>query len=132
MSDKIKNILQMLLDLTVGELSDLLKEFSTHMGVSVQEMFAVGSAPSNDSSNDQEVDDKPATYKIIIKSLGTATKMSLIKRLRVLFPDLSVMEAKQKSEALPLIVKTNLPASEKDILMKELTEEGYEVVSEKE
>ena len=108
-------------NMTVLELSELVKELEDKFGVSAAAPMAVAAAPAAAA----EVAEEKTEFDVILKSSG-ANKINVIKVVRTL-TSLGLKEAKDLVDGAPSAVKTAVSKAEADEAMKQLVEAGAEV-----
>jgi len=97
-SGKFKELIKSIENLSVLELSELVKELETRFGVSAVAPVAVV-ATGGSATGDVEVEEK-SSYDVILAVAGDK-KIQVIKAVRELKPDLGLKEAKDLVEAAP-------------------------------
>lgn len=108
-------------NMTVLELSELVKELEDKFGVSAAAPVAVAATPAAAA----EVAEEKTEFDVILKSSG-ANKINVIKVVRTL-TSLGLKEAKDLVDGAPSAVKTAVSKAEADEAMKQLVEAGAEV-----
>ncbi len=114
-------------EMTVAELSDLVKALEEEFGVSAAAPVAVAGAPANGGAAAEE-EEEQTEFKVVLKSFG-AKKIDVIKVVRSI-TGLGLKEAKdlvEKAGTPEGVVKENLPKAEAEELKKQLEEAGAEV-----
>lgn len=89
--------------MSVLELSDLVKALEEEFGVSAAAPIAVAAAPSNGAGAAAEVEEEKTEFTVVLKEIG-ANKIAVIKAVRELTP-LGLKEAKDLVEGAPSHVK---------------------------
>lgn len=88
-------------DMSVLELSELVKALEERFGVSAQTMAAVSPAPTGAGASDaEEPKEEQTVFNVVIASAG-ANKIAVIKALRELVPTLGLKEAKDLVDGAP-------------------------------
>ncbi|MBU3978099.1 50S ribosomal protein L7/L12 [Patescibacteria group bacterium] len=87
-------------EMSVLELSDLVKTLEEKFGVSAQTMLAAA-APSTDAASDAEAPKEEQTVFNVVLTGGGANKIAVIKVLRELVPTLTLVDAKGKVDTAP-------------------------------
>ena len=121
MSDKIQTIIDTVKELSVIELSDLVKAFEEEFGVSAAAPVAVaaaGAAPAAAAEEQTEFD-------VILSAVG-GNKIAVIKVVREI-TGLGLKEAKEVVDNAPKAVKEKLEKAEADEIKKKLEEAGASV-----
>ncbi len=100
-------------EMSVLELSDLVKALEEKFGVSAQAMQAPASAGSAAASDAGEPKVEQTVFNVVIANSG-ANKIQVIKALRELVPTLGLKEAKDLVDAAPkeVITQVNKKAAE--------------------
>lgn len=91
-------------EMSVLELSELVKALEEKFGVSAQ-TFAAAPASNAASAADEEPKEEQTVFNVVVASSG-ANKISVIKALRELVPTLGLKEAKDLVDAAPKEVMT--------------------------
>jgi large subunit ribosomal protein L7/L12 len=110
-------------NMTVLELSVLVKELEEKFGVSAaapMAMAAVGGAPAAAEAVEEQTE-----FDVILKACG-ANKIGVIKVVRAL-TSLGLKEAKDLVDGAPQPVKTAVSKEEAEVAKKQLVEAGAEV-----
>lgn len=121
MSDKIQTIIDTVKELSVIELSDLVKAFEEEFGVSAAAPVAVaaaGAAPAAAAEEQTEFD-------VILSAVG-GNKIAVIKVVREI-TGLGLKEAKEVVDNAPKAVKEKVEKAEADEIKKKLEEAGASV-----
>ena len=115
-------ILKAVEDMTVLELSDLVKALEEKFGVSAAPVAVAGPAASaGDSSG--EVKEEQTVFNVVLTEAG-ANKIGAIKAVRELVPTLGLTEAKTLVESAPKEVLTGLSKSAAEEAKKKLETAG--------
>ncbi len=121
MSDKIQTIIDTVKELSVIELSDLVKAFEEEFGVSAAAPVAVaaaGAAPAAAAEEQTEFD-------VILSAVG-GNKIAVIRVVREI-TGLGLKEAKEVVDNAPKAVKEKVEKAEADEIKKKLEEAGASV-----
>jgi len=110
-------------NMTVLELSLLVKELEEKFGVSAAAPVAVAAVAG--PAGAAEVAEEQTEFDVILKSCG-ANKIAVIKVVRAL-TGLGLKEAKDVVDGAPQPVKTAVPKEEAEEAKKQLVEAGAEV-----
>lgn len=108
-------------NMTVLELSELVKELEDKFGVSAAAPVAVAAA----APVAVEAAEEKTEFDVILKSAG-ANKINVIKVVRTL-TSLGLKEAKDVVDGAPAPVKTGISKAEAEEAQKQLVEAGAEV-----
>ncbi len=95
MSDKLQKIVDSVSELSVLEIADLVKALEEKFGVTAAVQTVAASSSEAGSGEPKE---EQTSFNVIITSAG-ANKISVIKALREINPNLGLKEAKDLSEA---------------------------------
>ena len=109
-------------NMTVLELSELVKELEEKFGVSAAAPVAVAAAGPAASAEPVE---EQTEFDVILKACG-ANKINVIKVVRAL-TSLGLKEAKDAVDAAPGPIKTGVSKQEAEDAKKQLIEAGAEV-----
>jgi large subunit ribosomal protein L7/L12 len=119
-------LMQAIEEMSVLELSDLVKALEEKFGVSAQATMvaaapaAGGAAPAGEAAEEQTV------FNVIIASSG-AQKIAVIKALRELVPTLGLKEAKDLVDAAPKEVMNQVNKKTAEEAKEKLTAAGATV-----
>lgn len=122
MSEKLDAIVNSVAELSVLELSELVKALEDKFGVSAAMPMAMAAMPVAAA---EAVDEGPTSYDVILKDHGSA-KIGVIKLVKDL-AGLGLKEAKALVDALPAAVKQGLDEGEAKKLKEALEEAGATV-----
>jgi large subunit ribosomal protein L7/L12 len=109
-------------EMTVLELSDLVKALEEKFGVSAAPVAVAGGAPAA-SADAGEPKEEQTVFNVVLTEIG-ATKISVIKVVRELVPTLGLQEAKTLVESAPKEVLTGLAKSAAEEAKKKLEGAG--------
>lgn len=118
MDDMISQIEQM----SVLELSQLVKALEERFGVTAAAPMAVAAAPSAGGGAAVEAEEEKTEFDVILTEIGP-NKVQVIKAVREL-TSLGLKEAKDVVEAAPKAVKEAVPKDEAEAAKKKLEEAG--------
>lgn len=122
-SEKFKDLIKQIEDLSVLELSELVKELEDRFGVSASAPMAVatsGSVPAEENEEEEKTE-----FNVTLKSAGTQ-KINVIKAVREI-TTLGLKDAKDLVDAAPKEIKSNVKKEEAEQIKKKLEEVGAEV-----
>ena len=119
-SEKITKFIEDVKNLSVIELSELVKALETEFGVSAA---AVAGAPA--AAAVAAVEEEQTEFTVILKSAGAA-KIAVIKVVREI-TGLGLKEAKDLVDGAPKSVKENVSKEDADAAAAKLKEAGAEV-----
>ena len=108
-----EEILDSISNMTVLELSELLKDFEERFGVTAAAPVAVAAGPAGGAPADAAVEEEKDEFDVILEAAG-GQKIEVIKEVRSL-TSLGLKEAKELVDSAPKAVleKVNKEASEK-------------------
>lgn len=121
-SGKFKDLIKEIEDLSVKDLADLVKELEDRFGVSAVAPVAVGASAGSTTV----VEEEKSEYTIMLSDAGVQ-KISVIKAVREIRPDLGLKEAKDLVDSAPKEVKTNVPTQEANVAKAKLEAAGAKV-----
>jgi len=118
---KIQTIIDTVKELSVIELSELVKAFEEEFGVSAAAPVAVAAAPGAGAAAAEE----QTEFDVILASAG-ANKIAVIKVVREV-TGLGLKEAKEVVDGAPKPVKEKIEKAEAEEIKKKLEEAGASV-----
>ena len=121
-SEKVAKFVEEVKELTVLELSELVKALEEEFGVSAAAPVAVmagGAAPAAAAAEEK------TEFEVVLKSAG-ANKLAVVKAVKELL-GLGLKEAKDLVDGAPKTLKENASKEESENLKAKLTEAGAEV-----
>jgi len=121
MSVTKEEVIKFIENMTVLELSVMVKELEEKFGVSAAAPAAAAAAPAAAA----EAVEEKTEFDVILKACG-ANKINVIKVVRAL-TSLGLKEAKDLVDGAPQAVKSAVSKQEADDAMKQLVEAGAEV-----
>jgi large subunit ribosomal protein L7/L12 len=124
MNEKLTKIIDEVKNLTVLELSELVKGFEEEFGVSAAAPVAVAAAPAAGGGEAAEVQEK-TSFNVVLVSAG-ASKIPVIKAIREA-TGLGLKEAKELVDGAPKNVKDGVNKDEAEKLKEALTAAGATV-----
>jgi len=116
-----EDVLEYISNLTVLELSELVKEFEEKFGVSAQ-ATVVAAAGAGDAGAAAE---EQTEFDVVLTAAG-AKKINVIKAVRAI-TGLGLKEAKAAVEETPTVIKEGVSKEEAEELKKQLEEAGASV-----
>ena len=122
---KFADLIKQIENLTVLELSELVKALEERFGVSAAAPMAMAAMPAAGGAA-EAADEGKAIYAVHIMDAG-AQKIAVIKVVREIRPDLGLKQAKDLVDAAPKEVKGNVPAEEAEEMKKKLEGAGAKV-----
>ena len=109
-------------EMSVLELSDLVKALEEKFGVSAAAM-AVASAPAGAPAEAAAPAEEQTSFNVMLTSAG-ANKIAVIKAIRELVPTLGLKEAKDLADTAPKEVLTGVNKKTADEAKEKLTTAG--------
>lgn len=121
LSEKVQKIVDAVAELSLMEVSDLVKALEDKFGVTAAApMMMAGAMPAAGAAAPAE---EQTEFNVIIKDAG-ANKIGAIKAVRTLKPELGLGEAKAFVEALPATVLEGAKKEAAEAAKKTLEEAG--------
>lgn len=117
-----EDVLEFISNLSVLELSELVKEFEEKFGVSAAPVMVAGAAAGAAGG---EAAEEKTEFNVVLTDAG-ANKIGVIKVVRAL-TGLGLKEAKDAVEGTPSVLKEGLNKEEAEKAKKELEEAGAKV-----
>lgn len=101
MAEKVEKIVEQVGELSVMELSELVKALEEKFGVTAMPMMAAGAAPAaGGAAAGGEAAEEKSEYTVVLAS-GGDQKIAVIKAVREIKPDLGLKEAKDLVDGAP-------------------------------
>ena len=122
--DKIKKLIEEIEKLSVLELNQLVKALEEKFGI--QAMAAPGAAAAAPAEQPKEKTEEKAVVDLILKSAGD-NKISVIKTVREIKPDLGLKDAKDLVESAPKVLLKEAKKEEAEEARKKLEAAGASV-----
>ena len=119
-----EEILNAIGEMSVLELSELIKDVEDKFGVSASAAVAVA-APIAGTSGEEAAGEEKTEFDVMLASFGEK-KVSVIKTVRAI-TGLGLKEAKDLVEAAPSVVKESINKDESEEIKKKLEEAGATV-----
>ncbi len=116
-----EDVLEYISNLSVLELSELVKEFEEKFGVSAQPVAVAGGAVAGGGAAAEE----KTEFDVVLTDAG-AKKINVIKVVRAL-TGLGLKEAKEAVEGTPATLKEGISKEDAEAAKKELEEAGASV-----
>jgi len=99
MAEKVEKLLEAISELSVMELSELVKGVEEKFGVSAMPVMAAG-APAAGGAAPAEAAEEKSEYNVVLTASGEQ-KIAVIKAVREIKQDLGLKEAKDLVDAAP-------------------------------
>ncbi len=125
---KVDKILKSIEEMTVLQLSQLVKAMEDHFGVSASAPVAVAAAgaPAAGGGDAEEAEEEKTEFDVVLKGAGSQ-KIQVIKTVRELVSGLGLKEAKELVDGAPNNVKEGVNKDEAEEIKSKLEEVGAEV-----
>ncbi|EET80127.1 50S ribosomal protein L7/L12 [Campylobacter showae] len=117
-----EDVLEFISNLSVLELSELVKEFEEKFGVSAAPVMVAGGAAAGGAADAAE---EKTEFNVVLVD-GGDKKINVIKVVRAL-TGLGLKEAKDAVEQTPSVIKEGVSKDEAEAAKKELEEAGAKV-----
>lgn len=117
-----EDVLEFISNLSVLELSELVKEFEEKFGVSAAPVMVAGAAGGAAGGT---VEEEKTEFNVVLVDAGEK-KINVIKVVRAL-TGLGLKEAKDATEKTPSVLKEGVNKEEAEAAKKELEEAGAKV-----
>ncbi len=125
LSEKMEGMIKNIEEMSVLELSDLVKALEDRFGVSAAApAMAVAAMPGAAAAGGAEAEEK-STFTVVLADVG-AKKINVIKEIRAL-TNLGLKEAKDLVESAPKEVAENVQKEDAQKMKKQLEEAGAKV-----
>ena len=121
---KMEEFISYIENMTVRELSDLVKALEERLGVSAAAPVAVAAAPG--AAAPAEAAEEKTEFDVILKAFAADKKIAVIKEIRAI-TGLGLKEAKDLVEGAPKAVKEAVAKDEAEKIKKQLEAAGAEV-----
>ena len=123
-ADKVQKLLTSIEELSVIELSELVKALEEKFGVTASAPIAAAPAASvGGPVASGEPAEEQSSFTVILKE-GGANKIAVIKALREINPNLGLKEAKDLVEGVPKAIKEGVAKNEAAEIKKKIEEVG--------
>jgi large subunit ribosomal protein L7/L12 len=121
---KVEDVLKVVEEMTVLELSELVKACEDKFGVKASAPMMAAPAASGAAPKAEEKEEK-TSFTIVLSAAG-ANKIAVIKEIRTI-TELGLKEAKELVDAAPKTVKENVAKEEAEEIKKKLEAAGATV-----
>ncbi len=122
--EKMEELIKTIEEMTVLELSQLVKALEDRFGVSAAAPVAVAAGPAGGAA--AEVVEEKDTFDVVLADVGP-NKIQVIKAVRELSAGLGLKEAKDLVESAPKAIKEGVNKEEADAAKAKLEEAGAKV-----
>lgn len=121
MAEKLDTIIDQIAELSVIELSDLVKALEEKFGVEAAAPMMMGAMPTA-GGDGGEADAGPTSFDVILTEIGSQ-KIKVIKEVRTI-TGVGLKEAKELVDAAPKAVKEGVNEDEANQIRQKLEEVG--------
>ena len=118
MSEKYDKIVNEIAELSVLELSELIKVIEEKFGVEAAAPMAMGMMPVAAAGDAGGADEEPTTFDVILKAHGSS-KIAVIKKVKEI-TGVGLKEAKALVDDCPKALKEGIPEDEANKLKEQL------------
>lgn len=118
-----EDVVKFIENMTVLELSELVKELEDRFGVSAAAPMAMMAMPG--AGAEAAPVEEQTEFSVVITAVGDK-KIQVIKEVRAI-TSLGLKEAKDLVEKVPGVVKEGIPKEEAEAIAKQITEAGATV-----
>jgi len=125
LSEKMKSMMDTIGEMSVLELSDLVKALEDKFGVSAAAPVAIAASGGAGGAVSGGAEEEKSVFTVILAEIGPK-KINVIKEIRAL-TNLGLKEAKDLVEAAPKEVKDGLTKEEAEKMKKQLEGAGAKV-----
>jgi len=125
MSVSKEDVIKFIENMTVLELSELVKELEERFGVSAAAPVAMAAMPGMMAGEAAPAVEEQTEFTVLITGVGDK-KINVIKEVRAI-TSLGLKEAKDLVENIPGTVKEGIPKEEAEAIAKQLTDAGATV-----
>ena len=122
---KVTDVLDIVKEMTVLELSELVKAFEEEFGVSAAAPVAVAAMPAAGAAADGAAAEEKSDFDVVLTEFGQQ-KVTVIKVVREI-TGLGLKEAKELVESAPKAVKEGVAKDEAEAIKAKLEEAGAAV-----
>jgi len=123
---KLQKIIDQIAELSVLELSQLVKALEEKFEVQAVAMAAPAAAGAAPAAEGGAPAEEKSSFTVVMTEAG-ANKINVIKALREIKPDLGLKEAKDMTEQTPAEILTEVKKEEAEEAKKKLEEAGAKV-----
>jgi len=121
-----EEIIEAIENMTVLELSELVKALEEKFGVSAAAPVMMGAMPAGAQGQAEAPAEEKTEFDVVLTSVG-AKKIPVIKAVRALKPDLGLKEAKDLVESAPVTILEAVPKEMAEDAKAKLEEAGATV-----
>ena len=110
MADKLETIVDQVAELSVLELSELVKALEEKFGVEAAAPMMMGAMPAAGAGGDAGAAEEPTSFDVVLKEIGSQ-KIPVIKEVRSI-TGLGLKEAKELVDSAPKAIKEGVSKEE--------------------
>lgn len=125
LSEDMEKLIKTVENLSVLELSELVKAMEVRFGVSAQAPVAAAGAVGGPAGGAEAAEEEKSVFTVHLEDVG-AKKINVIKEVRAL-TSLGLKEAKELVESAPCSIKEDVPKEDADKMKKQLEEAGAKI-----
>ncbi len=125
MSEKLDQIVDQVAELSVLELSELVKALEEKFGVEAAAPMMMGAMPAGGGGGEEAAAEGPSAFDVILTDAG-AQKIQVIKEVRAI-TGLGLKEAKELVDGAPKPVQEDLDEDEAKALKEKLEAVGASI-----
>lgn len=118
MPEKLDTIVDQIAELSVLELSDLVKTLEEKFGVEAAAPMMMGAMAAAPGAGDGDEDEGPLSFNVVLKEIGSQ-KIAVIKEVRAI-TGLALKDAKAVVDSAPKAVKEGVDQDEANKLKEQL------------
>ena len=122
MSEKLDGIIESIAELSVLELSELVKALEEKFGVEAAAPMMMGAMPMAAGGGEAAADEGPSSFNVVLKDIGSQ-KIQVIKEVRAI-TGLGLKEAKALVDEAPSAVKEGVAEDEANEIKEKLEAVG--------
>ena len=126
-SKNVSKLVDSISELSVLELSELVTALQDKLGVSAMPVMAAGAAPAAGAASEAPTADAGSANQTVVITNAGANKIGVIKALREINPNLTLMDAKGMTEAVPAEVMKDAKAEDAKAAAEKLKAAGATV-----
>ena len=126
-SKNVSKLVDSISELSVLELSELVTALQDKLGVSAMPVMAAGAAPAAGAASEAPAADAGGANQTVVITNAGANKIGVIKALREINPNLTLMDAKGMTEAVPAEVMKDAKAEDAKAAAEKLKAAGATV-----
>lgn len=134
---RLSRIVDDISDLTLLQAADLVSLLKTRLNIqeialsAAPAFFPATASASSPAEDDVALEEKPkekTIFNLTLKSFEATSKPKIIREVKALVPNLTLIDAKKLVESVPKMLKENLPKEDAEKLKKTFEDLGAVVV----